>query len=206
VHGRIAKYQHARRRAIESILERQPLWLLEKLRAEMPAFWAAHGQPVVHLERGAYGSVARSRALAAVAVVLLPYLAVLAFFVPGVARLPRGRAPALVLGFLAFYVLLHVAAHGYPRYRLPAMPALFLVAAHGWVAGRSRGGAPEGGAAVPGSHPRAAAAVALVLALSVGPSLVAWVTEPWPPPWFAGLGVEGAGEGGASESPEAQGR
>ena len=60
VHGRIPKYEHARRRAIEAILERQPLWILEKLRDEMPAFWAAHGQPIVHLERGAYGAVARA--------------------------------------------------------------------------------------------------------------------------------------------------
>jgi hypothetical protein len=203
VHGRIAKYQHARRRAIESILERQPLWILEKLRDEMPAFWAAHSQPIVHIERGAYGPVARSRALAAVAVVLLPYFAVLVLFVAGVARLPRGRAPALVLGFLAFYVLLHVAAHGYPRYRLPAMPAVFLVAAHGWVAWGARRQAGEAARERP--HRWAAAAVAIVLALSVGPSLVAWAVQPWPPPWFAGRGVEGAGAS-SDESPEPEGR
>ena len=78
VHGRIPKYELARRRAVEAILERQPLWILEKLRDEMPAFWAAHGQPVVHLERGAYGAVARPRALAAVVLVLGPYLLALA--------------------------------------------------------------------------------------------------------------------------------
>ena len=139
--GGSPKYEHARRRAVEAILERQPLWILEKLRDEMPAFWAAHGQPIVHLERGAYGPVARPRALAAVA-----------RRAPAVPRscsscswpASRGcRAAArrlLVLAFLAFYVLLHVAAHGYPRYRLPAMPAVFLVAAHGWVAlARGRG-------------------------------------------------------------------
>jgi len=199
VHGRIEKYEHARRRAIEAILERQPRWILEKLRDEMPAFWAAHGQPIVHLERGAYGVVSRPRAVAAVAVVLLPYLAVIVLFVAGVARLPRGRAPALLLGFLAFYVLLHVAAHGYPRYRLPAMPALFLVAAHGWVAWRAR-------APVARSHRLAAAATALVLALAVGPSLVAWATQPWPPPWFAGAGVEAGVEGaGPGEAPPQEG-
>jgi 4-amino-4-deoxy-L-arabinose transferase-like glycosyltransferase len=199
VHGRIAKYEHARRRAIESILERQPWWTLEKLRDEMPAFWAAHGQPIVHLERGAYGAVSRPRALAAVALVLLPYLAVTVLFAAGVAVLPRGRAPALVLGFLAFYVLLHVAAHGYPRYRLPALPAVFLVAAHGWVAWRAR-------PAVDRPHRLAAAATALVLALSVGPSLVAWATQPWPPPWFAGAGVEGGAEAaGPGEAPPQEG-
>jgi 4-amino-4-deoxy-L-arabinose transferase-like glycosyltransferase len=191
VHGRIAKAEHARRRAIEAIVERQPLWLIEKLRDEMPAFWAAHSQPIVHLERGAYGTVARPRALAAVVVVLLPYLAVLVFLVAGIAWLPPGRAPLLVLAFLGFYVLIHVAAHGYPRYRLPAMPAVFLVAANGWVAWRTR---PR--AVCDRRRRLAAAATALVLGLSVGPSLVTWATRPWPPPWFAGVGVEGAEDGG----------
>jgi 4-amino-4-deoxy-L-arabinose transferase-like glycosyltransferase len=199
VHGRIAKYERARRRAVEAILERQPLWVLEKLRDEMPAFWAAHGQPVVHLERGAYGTVARPLALLAVAVVLLPYLALLGLFVAGMAVLPRGRGAFLLLAFLAFYVLLHVAAHGYPRYRLPALPAVFLVAAHGWAAWRT---AP----AIDRWHRRAAAAAALVLGLSVGPSLVGWVTQPWPPPWFAGAGVEGGSEPPApGETPQQEG-
>jgi 4-amino-4-deoxy-L-arabinose transferase-like glycosyltransferase len=193
VHGRIAKYEHARRRAVEAILERQPLWILEKLRDEMPAFWAAHSQPIVHLERGAYGVVARPKALLAVAVVLLPYLALLVLFVAGIAVLPRGRAPVLLLGFLIFYVLLHVAAHGYPRYRLPALPVLFLVAAQGWVCrpwSRPRPTCPGTDRA----RRLAAAATALVLGLSVGPSLVGWVTRPWPPPWFAGMGVDGGPE------------
>jgi 4-amino-4-deoxy-L-arabinose transferase-like glycosyltransferase len=197
VRGRIPKYELARRRALEAVLDRQPLWILEKLRDEMPAFWAAHAQPVVHLERGAYGPVARPRAIAAVAVVLLPYLLALVLFVPGIARLPHGRAPLLVLAFLGFYVLLHVAAHGYPRYRLPAMPAVFLVAAHGWVAARAR---PRD--ATSGPRRLAAAATAFVLALSVGPSLVTWSTRPWPPPWFASAGVEGAGDGEGSQPGE----
>jgi len=128
------------------------------------------------------------------------HAAALVLFVAGIAFLPRGRMSVLLLGFLAFYVLLHVASHGYPRYRVPSMPVVFLVAAHGWVAARAR---PR--LALEWRHRLAAAATALVLALSVGPSLVTWVTRPWPPPWFAGVGVEGAGEGeGASpgETPE----
>lgn len=205
VPGKIDKYWHARRRAAEAILERQPLWILEKLRDEMPAFWAAHGQPIVHLERGGYGVVARPLALLAVAAVLLPYLALLVLFVAGVAALPRGRAPALLLGFLGFYVLLHVAAHGYPRYRLPALPVLFLVAGQAWACrprAKAREGCPRPGRA----RWLAAAATALVLALSVGPSLVGWVARPWPPPWFAGMGVDGGpdaplGEAAPSEAP-----
>jgi hypothetical protein len=139
----------------------------------------------VHVERGAYGIVRRPLALAAVAVVLAPYIAVLALFLTGLARWPSGRAPLLVLAFLVFYVLLHVAAHGYPRYRLPVMPALFLVAAHGAVAWRAR---PR-----PATDRRrlvAAGAAACVLALCVAPSLAGWIRKPWPPPWFEGLGVD----------------
>jgi len=198
IHGRIAQYHNARRRGIEAVLERQPRWLLEKLKSELPDYWAAHGQPIVHIERGAYGSVRRARAFLAIAVVLLPYLALLVAFVAGVALRPPGRAPLLLLAFLAFYVLLHVASHGYPRYRLPSLPVLFLFAAHGWVAWRA-------GERASARDRAAAAAVALVLALSVGPSLWRWASEPWPPPWF--VHAEGdaaeppAGEGPAPEGP-----
>jgi 4-amino-4-deoxy-L-arabinose transferase-like glycosyltransferase len=178
VHGRIEKYRHSRRRAIESILARQPWWLFEKVRDEMPQFWAAHGQPIVHLERGAYGDVPRPVAGAAIAVVLVPYLAVLALFVLGIAVLPLNRGATLLLTFLVFYVLLHVAAHGYPRYRLPALPVLFLGAGSGWayLHSRSRWRPPR-------RRLVAAVAVALALVLSVGPSLVSWATRPWPPAW-----------------------
>jgi Dolichyl-phosphate-mannose-protein mannosyltransferase len=185
VHGRIPKYEHARRRAVEAILERQPLWIFEKLRSELPEFWAAHAQPIVHIERGAYGPLKRPLALGAVGVVLVPYLAVLALFVLGLAWLPRSRGALLVLSFLAFYVLIHVAAHAYPRYRLPAMPAVFLVAAHGLACWSMR---PR--PATHRAHTLAAAAAGLVLALSVAPSLFGWFAKPWPPPWFEGMGVE----------------
>jgi 4-amino-4-deoxy-L-arabinose transferase-like glycosyltransferase len=181
VRGRMQKYRYTRHKALEAILSRQPLWLFEKLRDEMPRYWAAHGQPIVHIERGAYGDVSRPRALAAIVVVLAPYLAVLVLFVVGIAALPGHRAMWLLLGFLLFYVALHVAAHGYPRYRLPSMPVLFLVAGQGWAFLRSRP-RPRLGA----RRLSAAAAVALVLALSVGPSLVRWVSEPWPPEWARG--------------------
>ena len=197
VHGRIEKYRFARQKGIEAILERQPWWLLEKLRDEMPEYWAVHGQPVVHLERGAYGDLPRAVDLSLIAIVLAPYVAVLALFVAGVAALPRHRAVSLLLVFLAYYVMLHVATHGYPRYRLPSLPVLFLVGGQGWAFWRAR---PR--AVVDRAHLLAAAAVALVLALSVGPSLKRWVSEPWPPTWPTETPAEpspadaGAGEGG----------
>jgi hypothetical protein len=194
VHGKIAQYRNARRKGIEAILARQPWWLFEKLRDELPEYWAAHGQPIVHVERGAYGEVPRPRAYLAIVVVLLPYLALLAAFVAGVAWLPRSRLAALLVGFLLYYVLIHVATHGYPRYRLPSLPVLFVVGALGLV---RLGERPR--AAVGARQALLAAAVALTLALSVAPSLVSWATRPWPPPWFANAaarGEENAGEPG----------
>ena len=198
VHGAIQKYEHARQRAVEAILERQPTWLLEKLRSELPEFWAAHAQPIVHLERGAYGPVRRPLALAAVALVLAPYLAVLVLFVQGLAWPDASRPSLLVLSFLAFYVLLHVAAHGYPRYRLPALPALLLVAGHAVACLSSR---PR--PAFERRRLAGAAATGLMLALSVAPSLVGWFAKPWPPPWFEGMGVDAGREPApGDEAPE----
>jgi hypothetical protein len=45
---------------------------------------------------------------------------------------------ALVVAFLFYYVLLHVVAYGFPRYRLPILPAVFIVAAAAWVGARER--------------------------------------------------------------------
>ena len=160
VHGRIAQYQHARRRALEAILERQPLWIFEKLRSELPEFWEAHAQPIVHIERGAYGAVERPLALARRGVVLVPYLAVLVAVRDRASPPPaRPGAAARARRSSLFYVLLHVAAHGYPRYRLPAMPALFLVAGHALSTWRAPRPAPDR------ARVAAAAAAALVLAI-----------------------------------------
>jgi hypothetical protein len=166
VRGRIEKYPHARRKGLEAILERQPLWIFEKLAAELPMFWEADSQVLVHIRRGAYGAVAPARALLAAVVVLLPYLVLLGLFVGGLLWAPLTRGSTLLLGFLGYYVLLHVATHGYARYRLPVLPVLFLVAAAGLVARRA--------------HPRpaparrrklVAAAVAATLLVALVPSL-----------------------------------
>jgi len=197
VRGRMQKYAYTREKAIEAILERQPLWIFEKIRDEMPTYWAAHGQPIVHLERGAYGEYRRSRAFAAIAVVLVPYLVVLVLFVIGIGALPVQRSTVLLLAFLVFYVMIHVVAHGYPRYRLPSLPVLFLVAGQGWAFLRTRPRvrlSPRRG--------RVAAAVALVLALSVGPSLVTWATEPWPPEWARHGGADAAPDQETPSSPD----
>jgi hypothetical protein len=99
----------------------------------MPNFWEADSQPLVHIKRGAYGTVRPAAAVAAALAVLLPYLALLALFVLGLAAMPLERAPILFVVFLAYYNLIHVVTHGYARYRLPALPGVFLLAAYAGV-------------------------------------------------------------------------
>jgi hypothetical protein len=147
----------------------------------MPNFWEADSQALVHVVRGAYGPYKKEAAVAVAVVVLAPFLAVLVLFVFGLAALPRERGPLLLAAFLAYYVLIHVATHGYARYRLPAMPVLFLIAAFGWAAFRS--------GVYPLLTPARKAiglATALTLALSVAPTLLSWFTEPWDKPVEAG--------------------
>jgi 4-amino-4-deoxy-L-arabinose transferase-like glycosyltransferase len=166
VQGRVEQYQWARRKGIEAILDRQPLWIFEKLRDEMPRFWEADSLALIHIERGAYGPVGPWSARIAALLVLAPYLLVIAFFVAGLAALRPGRGQWLLLGFLAYYSLIHVVTHGFARYRLPALPVVFLVAAHAWTTWRA------------GERPRLtrwrrvlAAALAVAAILTLAPSL-----------------------------------
>jgi hypothetical protein len=166
VHGPIERYDLARARALEAIRERQPWWVFEKLRDEMPNFWEADSQALVHLRRGAYADVRPRAAYAATVVVLGPYLLVLVLSAAALATLPLGRLPILLLAFLVYYTLIHVATHGYARYRLPALPVLFILAGWTWADWRKRLRAP--------TRPFRSgvlAAVAVALAASLTPSL-----------------------------------
>ncbi len=120
-----------------------------------------------------YGPMDPRVASAAALLVLLPYLAVLALFVAGVVAVPWDRARLLLLGFLLYYTAIHIATHGYARYRLPAMPVLFLLAA--WAITEWRAGAyPR----LSGVRCALAAAIALALGLSLVPSLRINLADP----------------------------
>lgn len=140
VHGpgpiRIAQYRYAMSMGLQAIRDRQPWWIFEKLRDEMPRFWEADSLALIHIKRGAYGTVPAWVAVATAVAVLAPYLAVMAFFVIGLAALRPTRAHGLLLGFFAYYNLLHIVTHGFARYRLPVMPVVFLIGAFAWVAWR----------------------------------------------------------------------
>lgn len=183
VHGRIEKYEHARAKGLEAIRDRQPGWILEKLRGEMPLFWEADSLPLVHIKRGAYGDVSAWAGAVVAVVVLAPYLIVLAFFAWGVASSSFGRSQTLLLLFLAYYNAIHVATHGFARYRLPVMPVVFLFAAWGFASWRS-----TERRRLDARRSALALGLAVALAISVAPSL----TSDWAEPSFRATEEPGA--------------
>jgi len=200
VSGRIEQYRFARRAGLEAIRQRQPWWLFEKLRDEMPNYWEADSQALVHVKRKAYGAVDPAVAAAAAVVVLAPYLLGLALFAAGTASVPFAPGPLLLLGFLAYNNLIHVVTHGYARYRLPSMPVVFVVAAWAWTAWRRGRYQAEG-------IPRRALAVVVAVALgvSLGPSLKIQAEHPafreLDPPVPARISQNGRSVGAAAELP-----
>ena len=136
VEGVVAQFRNAQAQGLAAIAERQPLWLFEKLASELPRFWEADSLALIHIKRGAYRPVSPRGARRAWLLVIVPYLVLLALFVPGLASLEWSRERALLVGYLAIYTLLHVATHGFARYRLPVMPVVFMVAASFWLAWR----------------------------------------------------------------------
>lgn len=185
VQGRIAQFEHARRMGMEAIWRRQPTWFFEKVYEQAPHFWEIDSLALLHIHRGAYGPVGAAAAIAAALVVILPYLAVTALFVLGLARLGLDRRRLLLMAFLAYYLLLHVASYGYSRFRVPILPLLFLLAAH-FLAGRRDGSLP---AWTPGRR-AFAAALGLGLALSMVPSV------------RRNLGYPAYGLGGSGSAPD----
>jgi 4-amino-4-deoxy-L-arabinose transferase-like glycosyltransferase len=165
VQGRVEQYRYAMRMGLSAIRDRQPWWIFEKLRDEMPRFWEADSLVLVHIKRGAYGPVAPALAVGIALIVLAPYVLVLALFALGATRLTWSRPTVLLVSFLAYYNLLHIVTHGFARYRLPVMPVMFLIAGVGWAAWR------EGDLARMSGRARAAAvAAAVVFTLILIPS------------------------------------
>jgi hypothetical protein len=136
--NRIAQWRYQRRMALAAIAKRQPWWIFEKLRDEMPGFWEADSLALIHLTRHAYGPFATRTVWIVALVMIFPYLAVLAFFVPGLAGAPLTRTTTLLLVFLLYYNGIHIVTHGFSRYRLPVMPIVFLLAAFAWSSWRER--------------------------------------------------------------------
>ncbi len=137
--GPIEQDLYCREMAREAIAARQPAWILEKLRSEMPEFWKAGSEVLDHLVgRQACGPLPASKLVPIELLLVLPYLAVLALFLVGLARARFSGAAWLLLLLLVAYNAAHVAAYATTRFRLPVLPVVFMVAAAG-VVGRREG-------------------------------------------------------------------
>lgn len=157
--GPIAAYKLAWKEGLASVRARQPWWLLEQLGQQLPRFWTAVGMPVIHLERQAYGAVRPRVAWAVLAVTATPHVLVTGAFLVGLATLRLTGARWLLLLFLAYYQLLHVVTLGHPRLRLPALPAVFVLAAAAAWSAHDR--------ALAWTPPRRTIAALLLLAFSI---------------------------------------
>jgi hypothetical protein len=128
--GPVEQDRYCRQMAWTTIAARQPGWMLEKLRSEMPEFWKAGAEALDHLVgRAACGPLPLQRLVAIELLLVLPYLAVLGLFLVGLARVRPSPAGWLPLLLLAAYNAAHVAAYATTRFRLPVLPVLFVVGA-----------------------------------------------------------------------------
>jgi hypothetical protein len=172
-YGPVEGPRRARAQGIREALSHPLAWYPRKAFREMAAFWGVNNLSVIHLENEAYGPLPAWRNRLAALVTVLPYLALIALSVLGAAgtRLDRGRI--LLLGVALSYTLMHIAAFGFPRFRLPVLPVLFLLSAEAWI--RLREGPPLGR-----RRRLIAVAFAVVAACVLAPSLV----DTWRHPVF----------------------
>lgn len=162
--GKVDQYQWARSAGLKVIWERQPMWIFEKIRDEGPRLAELDSLALIHIRRGAYGEVACSTYRGAALIVLIPWILIAMASVVAIARARPGqdRHMVLLLGLLGAYLLLHIATHGFSRYRLPVLPAFMILAAT--IFEPPSGERPSGG-------PRALlAGLAVALALLWAPS------------------------------------
>jgi hypothetical protein len=130
IEGPVAQDRYCRQLAWQTISARQPSWILEKLAEQMPEFWKAGSEVLDHLVgREACGPLTTTALVPIELVLILPYLALLGLLVVGLSRLRFGAGAGLLLLLLAAYNAAHVVAYATPRFRLPVMPVVFLVAA-----------------------------------------------------------------------------
>jgi len=175
VDGPLEQDRFARRKAIEAIRARQPLWALEKVRDEMPRFWEAGSEVVDNLrERLACGPLPVTTLVAIEAVTVWPYVVVLAAFVVGASLVRPTEAGRLLLLLLATCNFLHVVAFGGARFRLPLLPVVFVVAAAAVV--RTREGRLE---PCRGRRAVGLAMLALLTTLVLWPSLTTLALWDW---------------------------
>jgi hypothetical protein len=127
--GKVEQFEWARTAGLKAIWKRQPGWIFEKIRDEGPRLAELDSLALIHLRRGAYESVSCAAYRGVAAVVLLPWLLVAFGAVIGLARMRLDRAAVLLILVAAAYLFLHIATHGFSRYRLPMVPVFVILAA-----------------------------------------------------------------------------
>ena len=170
--GPVAGPRQAFAEAIREGLSHPPAWYPRKVWREMAALWGVNNLSVIHLQSEAYGTLPPWANAVASAATIVPYLGLVALAVLGAAGTRVDRTRVLLLGFFLGYTLLHAAAFGFPRFRLPLLPVLFLLAAEGWI--RLREGPSLGWRRTLG-----AVGLAAVATLVLAPSLLATWRHPF---------------------------
>ena len=127
--GKVEQYRWARSEGIRVILSRQPAWLFEKIRDEGPKLAELDSLALIHLRRRAYEEPACGVYRGVAAIVIVPWILIALGAMAGLARASLDRQTALLIGLLIAYLFLHIATHGFSRYRLPVLPVLMILAA-----------------------------------------------------------------------------
>ncbi len=128
--GPVEQDRFCREMARKTIFARQPAWVFEKLAEQMPEFWKAGSEVLDHLVgREACGPLPASKLVPLELLLVLPYVAVLALFLLGLARVRLSGGASFLLVLLAAYNAAHVVAYATTRFRLPVLPVVFMVAA-----------------------------------------------------------------------------
>lgn len=139
IEGPVAQDRYCKKMALESILERQPTWIFEKLAAQMPQFWRAGSEIADQMIwREACGPLSPRARVLLEAGTIIPWLLVLPPFLVGLARVRWNDSGWLLLFLLVAYNMAHVVALATTRYRLPVLPVVLIVAAAcvvGWRSG-----------------------------------------------------------------------
>jgi len=169
--GPMARNERAIGEAVREATSHPLLWYPRKVLRELVAFWGVNNLIVIHLQKQAYGPLGVATKVAVAALTVAPYLVVLGLAAIGAAAGARGRGRALLLVFLLGYTALHVLAFGFPRFRLPLLPILFVLAAEAWVRLRE-------GPTLSRPQRRLALLVGLAIAVVVVPSV--WETARHP--------------------------
>jgi 4-amino-4-deoxy-L-arabinose transferase-like glycosyltransferase len=130
IDGPVAQDRYCKRMAWKSIRDRQPLWVFEKLGAQMPQFWRAGSEIVDQMVwREACGPLSAPTRILLEVVTVGPYLLLLGLFLVGLCRVRWNAGGGLLVVVLAAYNAAHVVALATTRYRLPVVPVVIVVAA-----------------------------------------------------------------------------